>query len=378
MESKHYDVVIVGAGIAGSALAHALTTLPRPAQAASPLATSSQGAYDVEPARPLRVCMLERSLAEPDRIVGELLQPGGMRALRTLGLAHCTDGIDAVPVRGYVVVKAGELVQIPYPAGAEGRSFHHGRFVQNLRGAVLADASRKEEGDVLATVDVIEATAQELVECAFTRRVIGVRATRKAPAAAPPPTEGPSNLPPPADDDRKETFHADLVVIADGCFSNFRNQVLGPVASKSITKGHFVGLILEDITLPVPQHGTVCLVKNSGPILLYQVAGRDTRMLIDIKNPLPSDLKVTSPIEPNIHRAHRAHRSLRVTSSPKLCLSCLLSFSPLYASRSRKIGSDECPTRSCRRRVKRGPLGARASSCSATRGICATRSRVAG
>ncbi len=33
-----------------------------------------------------RVTVIERDLSEPDRIVGELLQPGGIRALKQLGL----------------------------------------------------------------------------------------------------------------------------------------------------------------------------------------------------------------------------------------------------------------------------------------------------
>jgi squalene monooxygenase len=56
------EVVVVGAGIAGSALAHALGTDGR------------------------RVVLIERDLREPNRIVGELLQPGGLFALRNLGL----------------------------------------------------------------------------------------------------------------------------------------------------------------------------------------------------------------------------------------------------------------------------------------------------
>ena len=89
-----YDVLIVGAGIAGSALAHALTT--------STASTSR--------AKPLRVALLERSFAEPDGIVGELLQPGGWDALRSLGLEDCVEGIDSIPVRGYAVVKDGSAV----------------------------------------------------------------------------------------------------------------------------------------------------------------------------------------------------------------------------------------------------------------------------
>lgn len=56
------DVVIVGAGIVGCAAA---------------VAFGKQGRS---------VLLLERSLKEPDRIVGELLQPGGVLALEKLGL----------------------------------------------------------------------------------------------------------------------------------------------------------------------------------------------------------------------------------------------------------------------------------------------------
>jgi squalene monooxygenase len=56
------DIVIVGAGIAGCAAA---------------VAFGKQGRS---------VILLEKSLKEPDRIVGELLQPGGVLALERLGL----------------------------------------------------------------------------------------------------------------------------------------------------------------------------------------------------------------------------------------------------------------------------------------------------
>ena len=42
--------------------------------------------------------LLERDLAQPDRIVGELLQPGGYLALKRLGLADAVLGIDAQKV----------------------------------------------------------------------------------------------------------------------------------------------------------------------------------------------------------------------------------------------------------------------------------------
>ena len=61
-QNHEADIVIVGAGIAGCALAIAFGNQSR------------------------SVILLERSLKEPDRIVGELLQPGGVAALEKLGL----------------------------------------------------------------------------------------------------------------------------------------------------------------------------------------------------------------------------------------------------------------------------------------------------
>jgi hypothetical protein len=61
-EHHEADIVIVGAGIVGCA---------------SAVAFGKQGRS---------VILLERSLEEPDRIVGELLQPGGVYALEKLGL----------------------------------------------------------------------------------------------------------------------------------------------------------------------------------------------------------------------------------------------------------------------------------------------------
>ena len=61
-EHHDADAVVVGAGILGCAMA---VTLARQGRS---------------------VLLLEKSLKEPDRIVGELLQPGGVQALEQLGL----------------------------------------------------------------------------------------------------------------------------------------------------------------------------------------------------------------------------------------------------------------------------------------------------
>ncbi|KAF7340058.1 SE domain-containing protein [Mycena venus] len=257
--ADRYDVLIVGAGVAGSALAHALATAPRPA--------------------PLRIAVLERSLEEPDRIVGELLQPGGVNALKSLGLESVVENIDAARCEGYCVVDAGagKMVEIPYPGKHEGRSFHHGRLIMNLRAA-----ARRAPG-----VDLIEATVTDLIEDnSSKRKVIGVRASLKG-------QEG------------KQPFFAGLVIIADGCNSNFRTSVLGGTGVKPTTKSHFVGTILKDAVLPIPNRGTVALIKGSGPVLMYQISEHDTRILIDVKHPVPSDLKahILANIAPQLPRS---------------------------------------------------------------------------
>jgi len=103
-----WDVIIVGGGVAGAALAYAQGKAGR------------------------RVLLLERDLTQPDRIVGELLQPGGYLMLKKLGLASCVDGIDSQKVYGYALMKNGKDAVVEYPMegyseDVAGRSFHHGR-----------------------------------------------------------------------------------------------------------------------------------------------------------------------------------------------------------------------------------------------------------
>jgi squalene monooxygenase len=78
-----------------------------------------------------------------------------------------------VPVLGYNVIYNADPVHIPYPPmpwdrrrrRAQGRSFHHGRFVQRLR-----EAARGTPG-----VTVVEATVTDLVrDDAAKGRVVGV------------------------------------------------------------------------------------------------------------------------------------------------------------------------------------------------------------
>lgn len=149
-----HDVIIIGAGVAGCAIAKALGSWGR------------------------QVLLIERNLKEPDRIVGELLQPGGVQALGELGLGDCLHGIGAIPVKGYRLfwrdLDASFWFCSPIEGGdraianPEGRSFHHGRFVSKLRTAASAEEN----------VSVLEATARELIRDPKTGAIIGVRSSK--------------------------------------------------------------------------------------------------------------------------------------------------------------------------------------------------------
>lgn len=100
---SNYDVIIVGAGIAGCTLAHGLSTLPR--------------------ATPLRIVVVKRSLAEPDRIIGDLLQPGGVIEHGHLTLPRAT----ALPLRS--------VSRTPAPAAGNPETENHfvGAVVQRRK-----------------------------------------------------------------------------------------------------------------------------------------------------------------------------------------------------------------------------------------------------
>ncbi|XP_031502464.1 squalene monooxygenase SE1-like [Nymphaea colorata] len=226
-EAGQLDVIIVGAGVVGSALAYALGKDGR------------------------RVHLIERDLSEPDRIVGELLQPGGYLKLVELGLGDCVQEIDAQHVFGYALFKDGKDTKVSYPlekyhVDVAGRSFHHGRFIQRLR----------KKASSLPNVQMEQGTVTALIEDHGTVR--GVRYKSKN------------------GDELK--IHAPLTVVCDGCFSNLRRSLCNP---KVDVPSCFVGLVLENCKLPYPNHGHVILADPS-PILFYPISGNEVRCLVDI------------------------------------------------------------------------------------------------
>jgi squalene monooxygenase len=260
------DVVVVGAGIFGCAAAFALANQGR------------------------SVILLERWMHEPDRIVGELLQPGGVAALRKLGLEHCLEGIDAIPCYGYHCLYRGDEVAFSYPplrgdgevvVGAgnrketdvngqanghakepvrpEGRSFHHGRFIMQLRKACMGHPN----------ISVFETEVTATIKGEHSDAVLGVQTRTKDPATG-----------------KKEPdcFFGQLTIIADGYLSNFRKEILG---TTPIIRSKFYALELIDCPFPPANHGHV-VIGDQSLALLYQIGTHETRALIDIPNNHPA------------------------------------------------------------------------------------------
>ncbi|XP_075492780.1 squalene monooxygenase SE1-like isoform X2 [Primulina tabacum] len=174
-EGSDPDVIVVGAGVAGAALAYTL---------------GKDGRH---------VRVIERDLSEQDRIVGELLQPGGYLKLIELGLEDVA-----------------------------GRSFHNGRFVQRMR----------EKATTLPNVQLEQGTVTSLLEENGT--IKGVQYKTKA--------------------GQELNAYAPLTIVCDGCFSNLRRSLCDP---KVDIPSCFVGLVLENCQLPCPNHGHVILADPS-------------------------------------------------------------------------------------------------------------------
>ncbi|CEP62764.1 squalene monooxygenase LALA0_S06e03268g [Lachancea lanzarotensis] len=271
-ETVTYDALVVGCGVIGPCVA---TGLARKGK---------------------KVLIVERDWSMPDRIVGELMQPGGVRALRTLGMVQSINGIEAMPVTGYTVFYNGEKVVIPYPYKADtgavekisglvrdgndkiangdqtisvqdfeldererGVGFVHGRFLQNLREIVAQEPNiTRLQGNV---TEILKNKQNE---------VIGAKVDIAGRG--------------------KVDFHAHVTFVCDGIFSRFRRE-LSPEHVPKVGSS-FVGMSLYHAKMPSPNHGHVILGTNHMPILVYQISPEETRILCAFNSPkLPSNIK---------------------------------------------------------------------------------------
>lgn len=202
-----------------------------------------------------KIIVIERSLKEQDRIVGELLQPGGHRALKKMNLDFLTKGIDAVPVNGYGVYHQNESFEMIYPeeVNLPGLGFRNGKFVKKAQ-------------DHLATLDnvtIIEGNVGSLIK--ENNRVVGVNAKVNK---------------------EDQVFKAPLTIVSDGAMSIFRDELS---SHKKKINSFFVGYVLKNMQLPYGAKGHLMLNGNS-PILIYPIASNEVRILIDFPGSKPPRL----------------------------------------------------------------------------------------
>lgn len=246
MQDK-FEAIIVGAGVIGPSLSIQLAKQGR------------------------KVLVVERDLSEPNRIVGELMQPGGMKTLDKLGLSKCAEGIDAVTVTGYQVFYGGERVGIPYPEipgskthqREEGSAFHHGKFVMNLRKMMLAEPNITVLEETVLDI-VHEGDEEKEIPGKESNTIVGVKTKTK--------------------DGKIKEYYAPLTVVADGTMSKFRKDF---TSRTPIVKSHFVGVVLQDADMPYPGCGHVILGPHP-PALVYQIGTHETRLLCDLQGEVPS------------------------------------------------------------------------------------------
>ncbi|KAL3848997.1 hypothetical protein ACJIZ3_010879 [Penstemon smallii] len=225
------DVIIVGAGLAGSALAHSLAKEGR------------------------RVRVIERNLNELNygtkRIAGELMQPAGYLKLVELGLEDCVKEIDAQRVLGFVMNKDGKSVRLPYPlekydSDVAGRCFHHARFVQKLR----------EKASSLPNVVMEQGTVTSLIEEQGV--VKGVRYKTRT--------------------GQESTAYAYLTIVCDGCFSSLRKYLSVPKVEKL---SHVAGLIIKKNNQFAHENYAQIVMGNPVSLLLYPISSSELRIMID-------------------------------------------------------------------------------------------------
>ncbi|CAN3358830.1 squalene epoxidase Erg1p [Diutina catenulata] len=267
--TAEYDVIVIGAGVVGPAIATSLARQGR------------------------RVLIVERDWSRPDRIVGELLQPAGVKALRELGMISAISNIEAATVTGYYINFAGKSLEIDYPFKADtqpprpvpdavfggndvlrsdstvdadawekdehvrGIAFHHGDFIGNLRKIVSDEPN----------VTTLEATVTSILYDGDPEVAVGVRAR----------ADGLTN-----------SYYASLVISCDGIYSKFRKDL--PTMGTPSVGSYFVGLHMKNAQFPAPGRGHVILGDHA-PILMYQIAPEDSRILCAYRSSKPPSQK---------------------------------------------------------------------------------------
>lgn len=268
----NYDVIVIGAGVVGPCIATALARQGR------------------------KVLLIERNWNRPERIVGELLQPAGVKALVELGMVQAINNIEAIPCKGYWIKYHNESISLNYLDKEEamvsnsvkpvpdcifdgndklmsdstinadkwynegrthGVSFHNGDFLMNLRSIAKQETN----------ITCLEGTATGLIRD-DDQVVTGVKVK----------TEG----------GKPVNYHGKLTIGCDGIYSKFRKELYKN--NSPAVDSYFVGLDLKDVELPLEYYGHV-LIGNHAPVLAYRNSKNSARMLCAYRSTTPPSQK---------------------------------------------------------------------------------------
>ncbi len=242
--SGHYDVVIIGAGIAGCAAAQAL------AQA--------------DPNRRRKILVIDRHPGASPRFAGEFIHPRGAQILDNLGFYQPLKRAGAVDVDGFTVLERadGRYAELPYAEipnqRGHGLAAHHKTLVKTMR-QVLRDQSH---------VTLLEGWVIHDLERDSHRRISGVV------------LGGPGHP--------HVRVRADLVIGADGKASQVRK--LAGIADQRHTVGFTVGLEIPQARVPAATWGNIIL-GAWGPVLVYPISHQpDGSLLYRVTLDLPANL----------------------------------------------------------------------------------------
>ncbi|KAL1206081.1 Squalene epoxidase 4 [Cardamine amara subsp. amara] len=222
------DVIIVGAGVAGAALAYALAKDGR------------------------RVQVIERDLKEPERFMGELMQPGGRLMLAQLGLEDCLEEIDAQEAKYLAIYKDGKHATLPFPNDNKfpyepvGRTLRNGRLVQRLRKKAAS----------LSNVHLEEGSVKSLIE----ERGVIKGVTYKNSTG------------------EETTAFAPLTVVCDGCYSNLRRSL---VDNNEEVLSYMVGYVTKNSRLEDP-HSLHLILSKPLVCVIYQITSDEVRCVAEI------------------------------------------------------------------------------------------------
>lgn len=248
----HYDVVIVGAALAGCAAALSLARADKH--------------------RRRRILLVDRYPDVHPRFSGEFIHPRGAQILDDLGFYPALSAAGAVDVDGFAVFENADTTPVALDYATvrgqrpRGLSVHHKDLVRTLRGVLR----RETDGHVEILVGWSIADVVRDARGAITGAVLEGHDEQRG---------------------RRVTVRSDLLVGADGKSSTVR-KLAGIGDDGRETIGFTAGVEVKNASLPRPTYAHVFL-GAWGPVLAYPIA-RDpdgtvrTRITFDLPRALPA------------------------------------------------------------------------------------------